>query len=70
VARVLEPDSWLPLALQQASSAGLTVQTAISGEEVQHFADLPDPAGADLHRCSDNCGCRQSLLTCQDSASW
>jgi SAM-dependent methyltransferase len=36
-----EPDSWLPLALQQASSAGLTVQTAISGEEVQHFADLP-----------------------------
>jgi len=36
-----EPDSWLPLALQQASSAGLNAQTAIAGEEVLHFADIP-----------------------------
>jgi hypothetical protein len=36
-----EPDSWLPLALQQVGSAGLTAQTAIEGEVVQHFADLP-----------------------------
>jgi len=36
-----EPDSWLPLALQQVSSAGLNTQTAVAGEGVRHFADLP-----------------------------
>ncbi len=33
-------DSWLPVARQQVTEAGLRVVTAIAGEEVQHFNDV------------------------------
>jgi SAM-dependent methyltransferase len=33
-------DSWLPLARQQVSDAGLRVVTAIGGEEIEHFDDV------------------------------
>lgn len=33
-------DSWLPMARQQVTDAGLRVVTAIGGEEVEHFNDV------------------------------
>lgn len=33
-------DSWLPLARQQVTVAGLNVLTAVAGEEVEHFDDV------------------------------
>ena len=35
-----QPDTWLPLARQQILDAGLTVETAISGEERHEFRDV------------------------------
>jgi len=35
-----QPDSWLPLARQQIQDAGLTVETAISGEQCHEFHDV------------------------------
>ena len=34
------PDSWLPLARRQVTDAGLTVVTAVAGEERQHMNDV------------------------------
>ena len=33
-------DSWLPMARQQVTDAGLRVVAAIAGEEVEHFSDV------------------------------
>ena len=35
-----QPDSWLPLARQQVTDAGLAVQTAVCGEERREFHDV------------------------------
>lgn len=35
-----QPDSWLPLAAQQMQDAGLTVETAVSGEQCHEFRDV------------------------------
>jgi hypothetical protein len=35
-----QEDSWLPLAVRQVERAGLTVQAAIRGEEVERFHDV------------------------------
>ena len=35
-----QPDSWLPLARQQMLDAGLSVETALSGEECHKFLDV------------------------------
>jgi SAM-dependent methyltransferase len=35
-----EPESWLPLAQQQLSNAGFTVEQALRGEERNHFHDV------------------------------
>ena len=35
-----QPDSWLPLARRQIQDAGLTVETATSGEERYEFRDV------------------------------
>ena len=35
-----QPESWLPLAMQQVRDAGLIVQAAVRGEERQEFRDI------------------------------
>lgn len=35
-----QPDSWLPLARQQVESAGLTIRTAVCGEQCHEFHDI------------------------------
>jgi SAM-dependent methyltransferase len=35
-----QPDSWLPLALQQVEQAGLIIEKTSAGEERQHFHDV------------------------------
>jgi hypothetical protein len=35
-----QPESWLPLAIQQVRDAGLTVRAAVRGEERQEFRDI------------------------------